>query len=351
MTLPKPGSVAAALSKWFGVAQRDLPWRRTRDPYAIWVSEVMLQQTRVDTVQRYWDAFLVRFPTVERLAAAPESDVLEAWSGLGYYRRARLLHKGAKYVVQTLDGKLPHEPKGLLAVPGIGKYTAGALTTIAFDQPAALVDGNVARVLSRIDAVVDPAEQPAAANRHWPRVAAIVAAGQPRVIAQALMELGATVCTPRSPRCGECPLRRQCRARANDLVATIPAPKKRAPSPEQDLWALAITWRGKLGLVQRPPEGLLAGLWCLPLVPRAELPAPTAAALSELLGVAIKTAKATDSGVKHVFTHRVWHLQPVCATATHKPPALPGGDAAWTPLGTRPPGGIPAVTEKLLAAL
>lgn len=349
--LPSPQTLAKRLGKWFSDHQRDLPWRGTTDPYAVWVSEVMLQQTRVETVQRYWDAFLRRFPTIERLASAEQSEVLEAWSGLGYYRRARLLHRGAKYVVDELSGVLPRRAQDLLTVPGIGRYTAGALASIAFDEPAPAVDGNVARVMSRIDAVVDVAQQPAAAARHWPRVAAIVAAGEPRVLTQALMELGATVCTPRSPTCLTCPVRRQCRAHALGLADRIPAPKKRAKSPVDSLWALAVTWRGKLGLVKRPEEGLLASMWCLPLVPRDDLVTPTAEHVGTLLGVPVSRASASAEPVRHVFTHRVWEMQPLVVTATRKPKTLPSGDVAWLAPGQRPEGGIPTVTEKLLLAL
>ncbi|MEM6991079.1 MAG: A/G-specific adenine glycosylase [Myxococcota bacterium] len=349
--IPGARAIAGALAPWFEAVQRDLPWRRTLDPYAIWVSEIMLQQTRVQTVERYWGDFMRRFPTVQRLAAADESDVLAAWSGLGYYRRARLLHRGARYVADELGGELPADAKALLAVPGIGKYTAGALSTIAFGKAAPLVDGNVARVLSRLDAVRDPAQQPANAARHWPRVAAIVAAGQPRVLAQALMELGATVCTPRAPSCDTCPVRRLCRARAGGLVDAIPAPKKRAASPRDGLWALAITWRGRLGFVRRPDAGLLAGMFCLPLLPRESDDEPTASSLAAELGVPVTGVATRNAEIKHVFTHRVWLMRPVIAKATRKPKALPGGEAHWVAPGERPRGGVPSVTEKLLAAL
>ena len=185
--------LATALEAWFRRDHRDMPWRRTRDPYAIWVSEIMLQQTRVETVERYFDAFLARFPTVGALAAADEQAVLQAWSGLGYYRRARLLHRGARHVVDRHGGTLPADAEGLRSIPGVGDYTAGAIASIAFDLPVPLVDGNVARVLSRIEAIEDPREQAATARRHWRRVAEILRHGTPRVLSQALMELGATV--------------------------------------------------------------------------------------------------------------------------------------------------------------
>ena len=265
---PDPRRVAARLEPWFEANARELPWRETRDLYAIWVSEVMLQQTRVETVLAYYQPFLERFPTLQSLAAAEQDEVLEAWSGLGYYRRARFLHRGARYVMDELGGEFPEGAKGLLAIPGIGPYTAGALASIGQDRPEPLVDGNVARVSSRLRAVELPAEQDAKHAEHWSFAREVLEAGRPRILAQALMELGATVCTPRSPSCDACPLSRQCRAKAAGLEGTIPAPKKKNASPETHYWALALRRRGRLYLQKRPDEGLLAGMWCLPLIER-----------------------------------------------------------------------------------
>ncbi|MCA9638857.1 MAG: A/G-specific adenine glycosylase, partial [Myxococcales bacterium] len=190
----------------------------------------------------------------------------QAWSGLGYYRRARLLHRGARYVLDECGGVVPGDATSLRAVPGVGRYTAGAITSIAFDSPAALVDGNVARVVSRLLAIREPERQGANNAIHWDVAQAVLERGSPRVLAQALMELGATVCTPTSPRCASCPVRASCGAHAEGLVDTIPAPRKKIAQPEEDLWALAVFWRGRLLLERRPEQGLLAGLWCLPLV-------------------------------------------------------------------------------------
>ncbi|HRI09659.1 MAG TPA: A/G-specific adenine glycosylase, partial [Nannocystaceae bacterium] len=202
--------LAELLTPWFAANQRDLEWRRTRDPYAIWVSEIMLQQTRVETVRAYYRRFMERFPDVGTLAAADEEAVLAAWSGLGYYRRARLLHAGARHVASALGGSLPRTGEGLRSIPGVGRYTAGAIASIAFDEPVPLVDGNVARVLSRLGAIEDVKGQGADAPGHWKVVAEVLGAGSPRVLAQALMELGATVCTPQSPRCSLCPAQELC---------------------------------------------------------------------------------------------------------------------------------------------
>lgn len=350
--------VADGLGAWFLKHQRDLSWRRTRDPYAIWVSEIMLQQTRVETVEAYYPGFLQRFPDVGALAAADESQVLAAWSGLGYYRRARLLHAGAKYVAHELGGRVPGDAEALRKIPGVGRYTAGAITSIAFDRPAALVDGNVARVLSRLQAIEDPKLQDAGAAGHWALAQKIVEAGSPRVLAQALMELGATVCTPVAPKCLVCPVREVCAAHRRGLQDTIPAPKKRAPSPRQDLWAVAVRHRGRVLLERRPAEGLLAGMWCLPLLERAEAGGPASREqIAAVTGVAVRGVEAFTEPVKHVFTHRVWVLWP-CRGEVEAEVELAEGtgrkgqaETMWIAAGERPIGGIPRLTEKLLERL
>jgi len=355
--LARADRLARALAPWFLVHQRALDWRQTRDPYAIWVSEVMLQQTRVDTVKAYWRPFMDRFPDLASLAAADEQQVLGAWSGLGYYRRARLLHRGARHVHSALGGQMPACPDALRQIPGIGPYTAGAIASIAHDRPAALVDGNVARVLSRLQAITDPKQQPAAAAGHWRLARQIVEAGSPRVLAQALMELGATVCTPRQPRCDLCPVRAECLAHARGQVDQIPAPKQRAPSPQQDLWALAVRRAGRLLLTRRAATGLLADLWCLPLLERPGPASPrvTPAAIKRATGLRVTRVEPLTEPLKHVFTHRVWLLWPCRAEAAPGGPDLPessGADAtAWIAPGERPPGGIPTVTERLLERL
>lgn len=344
-------TLAAALVPWFLRVQRDLPWRRTRDPYAIWVSEIMLQQTRVETVERYWAAFLERFPSVAALAAADEQAVLQAWSGLGYYRRARLLHRGARYVHEALDGELPADGEGLRAIPGVGEYTAGAIASIAFDRPVPLVDGNVARVLSRVEGIESPKEQGAGARRHWQRVAGILRHGPPRVLSQALMELGATVCTPRSPRCLLCPVRTSCVAAREGRVEQIPAPRKKVAQPVSHWLALAVTWRGRLLLVRRPAEGLLADLWCMPLVPAdGNVAALDRTAVEAGFAVPLRWADAPLPGVRHVFTHRIWELVPLMGRASRKPrwAGAPDDRQCFIRPGEPPPGGLPRVTSKLL---
>ncbi|KIG15712.1 A/G-specific adenine glycosylase [Enhygromyxa salina] len=355
--------IARELSRWFATNARDLPWRRTRDPYAIWVSEIMLQQTRVETVENYWSSFLARFPTVHALASADQDAVLQQWSGLGYYRRARLLHRGAKHVHEELGGALPSAAEQLRTIPGIGPYTAGAIASIAFDQRAPLVDGNVARVHSRLAQIEQPREQDAKAAQHWRFVERVLEHGRPRVLAQALMELGATVCTPGNPRCSECPVRRVCRAHASGTQGLIPAVRVKKKSPELHFHALALGHGQRLLLERRPAEGLLAGLWCLPLFERQLQGEPgdldaqrdaLAAAASEQLGVAITLDARPAAAVKHVFTHRVWHLLPWSGRARRAVRTRQRADARnfmWLGESSQPDGGVPSLTRKLLAAV
>jgi A/G-specific adenine glycosylase len=263
---------------------------------------------------------------------------------LGYYRRARLLHRGARYVARELGGTLPDDAPGLLAIPGVGRYTAGALASIAFDRAVPLVDGNVARVLSRIRGIEDPKRQGADAKEHWRVVQAVLDHGSPRVLAQALMELGATVCTPRATACEACPVAEVCQARARGLVAAIPAPKKKIAQPIQRWAAPAVIWRGQLLMVRREAQGMLASMWCLPLLELSKSDDPEAT-VTRWLDVPARVDAVADP-VEHVFTHRVWKLVPVVVTAKRKPKVA--GDVAWVRATQRPAGGIPSVTKKLL---
>ncbi len=210
------------LLAWFRAHKRDLPWRASRDPYRIWVAEIMLQQTRIAAVLPYYHRFLKRFPTVESLARAPQDNVLRLWSGLGYYSRARNLHRAAKEIVARHNGKFPRALEAALALPGIGRYTAAAVLSIAYDRPLAVLDGNVARVLARLGAIRGDLRAPARWRHLGATAQQILAHGAPGDWNQALMELGETICTPQIPRCAVCPVSRVCLARARNLMREIP---------------------------------------------------------------------------------------------------------------------------------
>lgn len=259
--------IADDLVDWYRANRRDLPWRRTRDPYAIWVSETMLQQTRVRVVVPYWQSWMARFPTAAALAAAPLDDVLSAWSGLGYYGRARNLYLGAREVVARYGGRLPETAGELRSLPGIGRYTAGAIASMAFDRREPLVDGNVARVLSRLFAVEEDVKSAAGQKRLWQLAGELVPADAPGDFNQALMELGATLCTPSAPRCPDCPLVAGCRARLAGRERELPRMPERRRDADKPLLAAVAAWierGGRVLLARRAPSGLFGGLWELP---------------------------------------------------------------------------------------
>ncbi|MFP4624909.1 MAG: A/G-specific adenine glycosylase [Gemmatimonadota bacterium] len=302
--------IAAALLRHFDQTRRGLPWRETADPYAIWVSEVMLQQTRVETVVPYWERWLERFPTVERLADAELDDVLKHWEGLGYYSRARNLHAAARVVRERYHGALPEHPAELRTLPGVGAYTAGAVASIAFGVPTPAVDGNARRVLARLHDL--PTPTPAELRE---LATALVPTDRPGDFNQALMELGATVCTPRNPDCAACPLADWCRAARNGVQERRPLPARRKPLPEEKVATAVVLRRDALLLVRRPLHGLLGGLWEFP--PRESPAVPAVEPIAPLQPVA------------HTFSHKRVVYQPTLYRAS----AADAGSEARTGAG------------------
>jgi A/G-specific adenine glycosylase len=260
------------LLAWYAVARRDLPWRRTRDPYAIWLSEVMLQQTRVDTVIPYYERFLARWPTVHALAEAPLDDVLTMWSGLGYYRRARMMHAAAQQVAAERAGVFPATADELGQIVGIGPYTAGAVASIAFGAAAPLVDGNVVRVFARLFGVEEDVRGGAGLARIWEIATALVYEPDAGAWNQALMELGATVCVPREPRCLVCPVRGACAALHAGTQAELPRLAPKAKPKEELRWALVARSADgdRVLLARRRRDERFGGMWEPPCLPRSE---------------------------------------------------------------------------------
>ncbi len=323
----------AALLAWYRAARRDLPWRRTRDPYAVWVSEIMLQQTRVETVIPYYERFLATLPTVHALAEAPLERVLELWSGLGYYRRARLLHRGACDVAANWDGALPRDAKSLQAIAGIGRYTAGAIASIAFDEPAPIVDGNVARVLSRVDALAGDPASTAGRRALWSRAEALAKGDAPGDLNQALMELGATVCTPKNPACAACPVCGECRALAVGRVGELPRVARKSAPKRAQLRCLVVEHRGSVLLGKRRVDALYGGLWEPPMVEPEDR--------------RVTRGFAAKGSLVHVLSHRRLEIDVLYMKASKAPKWRPFGD--YERFELLPAGGLGARALSTLA--
>ena len=278
------GAIHEALLRWFARVGRDLPWRRGTDPYRTWISEVMLQQTQVDRVVDYFQRFMERFDTVTRLAEAPEADVLRAWEGLGYYRRARQLHAAAKRIVTDHGGSLPDTARALRELPGIGRYTAGAIASIAFDRPEPIVEANSRRVLARLVAHGAPLVGSAGDEPIWEIAAAILPSRRAGQWNQALMDLGATVCTPRSPICSNCPLAGHCLALAAGRVGSIPVPSPRRAVVDRKETAVVIRRGAKVLVVRRGAGEWWEGLWDFPRLPARKVLSPLGCGRRRIVG-------------------------------------------------------------------
>jgi A/G-specific adenine glycosylase len=252
------------LPRWYARHRRSLPWRKSRDPYTIWVSEIMLQQTRVDQAAPYFDRFMKRFPTVRDLAAAGQEEVLKAWEGMGYYSRARNLHRAAQIVAEEMEGYLPEDAEALRKLPGIGPYTAGAIASIAFGLDEPVLDGNVIRVFTRLFAISADSAATDTRKQLWSLGEKIIPPGKAGDFNQALMDLGATVCLPRNPRCDACPVREACQAFQAGDPERYPRKKARKPVPHETIVAGIIRKKGRILIARRKPEGLLGGLWEFP---------------------------------------------------------------------------------------
>jgi A/G-specific adenine glycosylase len=340
---PEAAALRRRLLAWYRCRRRDLPWRRTRDPYRIWVSEIMLQQTQVATATPYYQTFVERFPDVRALARAPIEDVLDAWAGLGYYRRARHLHAAAGIVVREHGGEVPRDPEAFAELPGIGRYSTGAVLSIGFDTPLPVLDGNVARVLSRVFTVDAAIRDPAGAKRLWSLADSLVPRRGAGDWNQALMELGATHCTPSSPDCAACPLSRLCRAHGQGRVAEFPpVPPRRAPVCVQ-LAVARIEHRGRV-LVVRRDSRLLEGLWEAPSVEAGTRFANAIEQRLEELGVSARLQSRPGRFV-HRLTHREFRVRLFCGSLEGR--ASRGGTIRWIEPG-RPPVPLTGLGRRVL---
>lgn len=326
-----------------------MPWRETRDPYFIWVSEVMLQQTQVATVIPYYERFMTRFPTLQALAEAPLDDLLKHWEGLGYYSRARNLQKAAQQVVAEHGGVFPREYGAIRALSGIGDYTAGAIASIAYNEPRPAVDGNVLRVLSRWFRIADDVTKPQTKRQFEELATTLIPEGRAWVYNQALMELGALVCAPRRPRCAACPVAEACEANRHGDAEAYPVKTKKAP-PRPVSFAVAVLERGeRVWITRRPAEGLLGGLWEFPAFLLAEGDDP-----AEVLEAGLKVEGldwAPMCTVQHTYTHMKATMQ-VLRADVRDAGALPmDDDRRWVPVADLGSYAFSNANQKIMAAL
>jgi A/G-specific adenine glycosylase len=352
--MPPNQVVRKKLLNWYHNEGRDLPWRRTRDPYKIWVSEVMLQQTQVETVIPYYLRFLTAFPELATLAAASQGAVLKLWEGLGYYARARNLHRAAGVVMVQHGGRIPAEWEAFRALPGVGDYIAAAVLSIAFGRPFAVVDGNVKRVLARLLCIELPVNLPKHHSHYRKQADRLLDASAPADFNQALMEIGALICRPARPRCDRCPLAGACCALAGGRVEALPRRQARAKAPVKQLAIAVIRRRDKLLLTCRPEEGLLGGLWEFPnsiRLPGESTQAACRRLAREKLGLEIHP-RSPITRVRHAYTHFKIQAEAFLWDAPRGRVHLNGPTAfRWVPPAAICRFALPKAMHKLLPAL
>ena len=350
MTLLAPTDFAARVLDWFDAHGRhDLPWQQDINAYRVWVSEIMLQQTQVKTVIPYFERFMAAFPDVHALAAAPEDEVLHLWTGLGYYARARNLHRAAKQVAFERGGQFPHDVEGLQTLPGVGRSTAGAIASIALGQRASILDGNVKRVLARLHRVPGWPGQTAVHNALWEIAEHYTPAERGRDYTQAMMDLGATLCTRSNPACALCPLETDCEANAAGDQTAYPGRKPSKALPVKSTHFLVLRNAAReVWLEKRPAKGIWGGLWCFPEVD--SVVDAGVRCLEQWQTDAIEIAPR--SGFRHTFSHYHLDITPVLATLAHNPSAIMAGDGQlWYNVRQPPQIGLAAPVARLLNTL
>lgn len=338
--MKKSARIAARLLSWYDREKRDLPWRRTQSPWAIWVSEVMLQQTRVETVVPYWESFLQSFPDPASLAAAPEERALALWSGLGYYSRVRNLRRAAALVADVHQGHFPEDWERALALPGIGPYTAAAILSIAYGKPHAVVDGNVARVLARLMRLEPPLDRNPRTLQE--QAGALLDPNRPGDWNQAMMELGATVCLPARPDCQRCPLRSDCRAWSDGVVDRYPSPKPRRSTVEV-MGRAFLLWNRNAVLLERGGFDLLPHLWLPPisLHPADDLPPPRLEEIDTELATRSRSELRLSGRFRHAITHHRLRFEVVSGDLS-----FPNGGARWPAAAPRPSAFVKEISNR-----
>ncbi len=333
---------------WYDVyGRKGLPWQQAISPYRVWVSEIMLQQTQVQTVVPYFERFMNSFPSVAALAAASRDEVLSHWSGLGYYARARNLHKAARQVVERHGGEFPTAFDEVLALPGVGRSTAGAILSIAGGQRHAILDGNVKRVLARHEAIEGWPGQTAVANALWQVAKRNTPRDRVADYTQAIMDLGATLCTRRSPQCVECPVSADCRARAADAVADYPGRRPKKKKPLRRTTMVLASHKDHVLLQRRPEAGIWGGLWSLPETDGE----PAEQWCRDRLRVSVRSVESW-AVLRHSFSHYDLDIQPVAVHLDTIPPTVSDtDDEVWHRLSDAPPGGIAAPVSQLIGQL
>jgi A/G-specific adenine glycosylase len=342
------------LRGWYRVNARDLPWRRTSDPYAIWISEIMLQQTRVETVIPYYQRWMAELPTLLALVSADQDQVLMLWEGLGYYKRALNLHKAARQIADQFAGELPQDIKSLESLPGIGRYTAGAISSIAFDQPAPILDGNIKRLFSRLFDISTPIQASQTVKELWQISEDLLPEHDPGEFNQALMEMGALVCLPKHPNCAACPLKSVCLANQQNLQDLRPVRDGKSPLPHLQVTAAVIEKNGKMLLAKRPAGGLLGGLWEFPggkQEGNETLPETLIREIDEELAAVIQVGEYLGR-YDHAYTHYKITLHAYqCTLVSDQMEMLYHTDLAWvttTDMDSYPMGKLDrAIAEKI----
>jgi len=331
--------------------RKSLPWHRERTAYRVWLSEIMLQQTQVGTVIPYFERFVSRFADVASLAAAPLDEVLQCWSGLGYYARARNLHRAARTVVDEFGGRFPDDLESLQALPGVGRSTAGAILAQAFDRRAPILDGNVKRVLARYHAVPGWPGRQSTLKRLWELAEAYTPQERVRDYTQAMMDLGALVCTRSRPACTDCPLRDDCQGRLEGNPSAYPAAKPRKVMPERSTWMLMLEdAEGRLLMERRPPSGIWGGLWSLPEADPALAPEELAEHCARAFGLSCGDPELL-AGFRHTFSHYHLDIQPALLQVEDaRPTVAEGGDQSWLWRQEIVQAGVPTPVRKLLTA-